>query len=527
MIMISKLKQFIAAERGNMAVTVGIALVPLMLAIGVAIDLSRAYVARTRLAYALDAAGLAVGSSQGTQEQLQVVLEKFFEKNYPAEALGTPTTPLMEIDNVNNKLTISATVHLDTAFMRIVGIDTMDISYSNEISREIKGLEVVMALDNTGSMASDGKIQALRSASHELVNILFGDQTAPEKLKIGMVPFVTSVNIGSANSDLVRWGETQYAPWISGGTVTVNQNSYTGTSWKGCVRERVAALGAGHTAASPDVNDVYDGTDGLNGRWLPYYWPREPYSRIGSTSGNTYCANRSNNVGISSSGAVGSNVGTSWYSIDETASDANYGQSGPNKACPRAILPLTNSRSRIEQEIDSLVPWGDDTGTIIHVGLAWAWRVISPSAPFTEGVPYGQEGWNKAIILLTDGDNTSITQNSDCHNRNNGPRHSYTGYGYTTDEQTLGTTSSSTAVTVENQRLTEVCNNIKALETDGKKNVVIYTIALGSSINQTAKNLLRSCASDTSKYFESPSSGQLNTAFQQIARELSKLRISK
>jgi Flp pilus assembly protein TadG len=515
------LRRYLRSQQGNMAVILAIALVPLMLGIGVAVDLSRAYVVRSRLAYALDAAGLAVGSTQGTEAVLQATMEKFFYKNYPDRAMGTPMGLGMTVDTVNNTVRLSASVNLDTVFMRVVGIDSLDVSYSNEITREIKGLEVVLALDTTGSMASDGKIQGLRTASHDLVDILFGEQTNPEKLKVGLVPFVTAVNIGANNSGYVKWGTTQYAPWITGG-VTVDQSSYTGTTWKGCVRERVEAGGA-HSTASPDVTDSYDGSTGIYGQWAPYFWPREPYSRVGQTSGNTYCSNRSNNVGVTAA----KNVGTSWYSIDETASDSNYNQSGPNKACPRAILPLTNSRSTIESEIDALVPWGDDTGTIIHVGLAWAWRVISPSAPFTEGVAYGSDGWNKAIILLTDGDNTSITQNSNCNSLNNGPRHSYTGYGYTTDEQTLGTTSASTAVTRENSRLLEVCSNIKALQTNGKSDIVIYTIAFGTSIGSTAKSLLRSCASDTSKYFESPSSAELNAAFQQIAKELSKLRISK
>jgi Flp pilus assembly protein TadG len=529
-------KRFWAARRGNMAVILAIAMVPLILGIGVAVDISRAYVVRSRLAYALDAAGLAVGATQGSEALLQTTMEKFFYKNYPDKAMGTPMGLGMTVDNVKNTVTLSASVNLETVFMRVVGINTLDISYSNEITREIKGLEVVLALDTTGSMASGGKIQGLRVAAHDLVDILFGDQTNPEKLKVGMVPFVTSVNIGSGNSQYVKWGTTQWAPWINAAGVTVDQSSYTGTSWKGCVREREDAV---HTSASPDVTDVYDGTSGTNGKWAPYFWPREPYSEFGHTSGNTYCSNRSNSTGVTAA----NNVGTNWSSIDETATDSNYNQSGPNKACPRAILPLTNSRSTIESEIDALVPWGDDTGTIVHVGLAWAWRVISSGAPFTEGVAYGSEGWNKAIILMTDGDNTSIRQNSSCRTTNHGPDHSYTGYGYTTDEGTLGTggttlnpattsnstysSRASTALINENARLLEVCSNIKALQSNGKSDIVVYTIAFGSSIGSTAKSLLRSCASDTSKYFESPTSGQLSAAFQQIAKELSKLRISK
>lgn len=517
-------------RRANMAIILALSLVPLILVIGVAVDLSRAYVVRSRMAYALDAAGLAVGSTQGSDALLQDTMEKFFYKNYPEVEMGTTMGLGMTIDSVNNKVQLSATVHLDTVFMKIVGIDSLDVAYSNEITREIKGLEVVLALDTTGSMASGGKIQGLRTAAHDLVDILFGDQTLPEKLKVGLVPFVTSVNIGPSNIGYVKWGVTQHAPWISGG-VTVNQASYTGTTWKGCVREREDAV---HTAASPDVTDVYDGSTGPYGQWAPYFWPREPYSKLGSTSSSNVCANRSNNIGLVASNNVGSNVGTSWYSIDETASDSNYGQSGPNKACPRAILPLTNNRAAIETEIDALVPWGDDTGTIVHVGLAWAWRVISPAAPFTDGVAYGTTGWNKAIILLTDGDNTSIRQSS-CKSNNSGPDHSYTGYGYTSDEGTLGSSEvgnsmsarASKAVINEDARLREVCDNIKALETDGKKDVVVYTIAFGTNVSSNAKILLRGCASDTSKYFASPTSGELKAAFQQIAKELSKLRISK
>ena len=140
--------------------------------------------------------------------------------------MGTPTGLQMTIDSVNNTVALSASVNLETVFLSVVGVNYLDVSYSNEITREIKGLEVVLALDTTGSMASSGKIQALRTASQDLVDILFGDQTQPEKLRVGMVPFATAVNIGPSNTDYVKWGVSQYAPWITGG-VTVNLSSYT------------------------------------------------------------------------------------------------------------------------------------------------------------------------------------------------------------------------------------------------------------------------------------------------------------
>ncbi|TAN50564.1 MAG: pilus assembly protein [Rhodospirillales bacterium] len=515
-------RRFLRSRRGNMAVTLALVLLPLIIGVGIAVDASRAYVVRSRLAFALDAAGLAVGGSRGTDAELQVVMENFFYKNYPADVMGTPVGLQLTIDSVNNKVSLSASVYLDTVFMKVVGIDSLTVSYNNEITREVKGLEVMLALDTTGSMASSGKIAGLRVAAQDLVDILFGTQTNPEKLKMGLVPFVTAVNIGNNNTDLINWGAQQ---WTRQGNVTVNQSSYTtnedgtstGTVWKGCVKER----------AYPD--DVSDSPG--TGKWDPYFWPKEPRARTGTTTTNTYCSNRSSTNGLTTS----DNVGTRWSSIDETASDSNYGQAGPNKACPRALLPLTNARSTIESEIAALVPWGDGTGTIVHTGLIWALRAISPEAPFTQGVAWNTEGWNKAIILMTDGDNTSIRQSSSCRTYNNGPDHSYTGYGYTTDEGTLGTDAipmgsnpattysqrASRAVQNENARLLEACSNVKA------KGIILYTIAFGSSISSTAQSLLSQCASDPDKFFASATSGDLSSAFTQIARELSKLRISK
>jgi hypothetical protein len=47
-------------------------------------------------------------------------------------------------------------------------------------------------------------------------------------------------------------------------------------------------------------------------------------------------------------------------------------------------------------------------GTNQAEGLAWGWRVLSPSAPFTEGRPYNDpsDPVRKVIVLMTDGENT-------------------------------------------------------------------------------------------------------------------------
>ena len=64
-------KAFRASARGNVAMIFALSLMPIAIAAGAGLDLSRALVVRARLAEALDAAGLAVGATKGlTTDQM-------------------------------------------------------------------------------------------------------------------------------------------------------------------------------------------------------------------------------------------------------------------------------------------------------------------------------------------------------------------------------------------------------------------------------------------------------------------------
>ena len=40
----------------------------------------------------------------------------------------------------------------------------------------------------------------------------------------------------------------------------------------------------------------------------------------------------------------------------------------------------------------------------------WGWRVLSPTAPFTEGRAYTANDNKKILVLMTDGENTYYPQ---------------------------------------------------------------------------------------------------------------------
>ena len=59
-----------------------------------------------------------------------------------------------------------------------------------------------------------------------------------------------------------------------------------------------------------------------------------------------------------------------------------------------------------------------------------------------------------------------------------------------------------------------------------RHNIMGFTITFQVA-SRRARILMRNCASDASKYFDSPSSADLQQAFRAIAQELSNLRIGR
>src|SRR5690606_35280973 len=136
----------------------------------------------------------------------------------------------VEANQDKSLLTLDVDGTVDTIFMRIVGIDTINVSAHAVISRESRGMELVLVLDKTGSMWSGNKYVDLRNATNDLLNTLFGGKTAIDNLWIGVVPYVASVNIGS---------QSQATNWLKNYDLSIFPPTYPNgqTKWKGCVEE--------------------------------------------------------------------------------------------------------------------------------------------------------------------------------------------------------------------------------------------------------------------------------------------------
>ena len=67
-------------------------------------------------------------------------------------------------------LTVSGTATISTMFWRLIGQENVNITASGEVVWGIKKLNLALAFDNTGSMASNGKMTALKEAAHNLLD---------------------------------------------------------------------------------------------------------------------------------------------------------------------------------------------------------------------------------------------------------------------------------------------------------------------------------------------------------------------
>ena len=137
--------------------------------------------------------------------------------------------------------------------------------------------------------------------------------------------------------------------------------------------------------------------------------------------------------------------------------------------------------------------------------MAWGMRVLSPDEPFIEGSEWEDEEWNKAIVLMTDGEMS--------------PSSVYSGYWDSNK-------SSFDSVANLNTRMQEVCTWLKA----APRNVIIYTITFDhatSDISAATKTIYRNCATDADHYFDAPSQAELISTFERISGALANLHVRR
>jgi von Willebrand factor type A domain len=381
--------------------------------------------------------------------------------------------------------------------------------------------EIALVLDNSGSMAGS-YINDLKTAAKNLTGIMFAGAEGTEKIKIGIVPFAGSVNVGASNRT-ASWIDDDGSSSLHYENVSETRTRFQlfddmGVAWGGCVEVRPGVLATDDSAPTTDNGNSY---------FVPLMAPDEPDSNndAGDSYSNSYlvddggactpqpvvCTKYDKRGRCTQSSKTPLTPQVAQARTCKYRSQSPSGGSGPNATCTtKPILPLTTNKSAVDGHIDHLAANGS---TNIPEGLMWGWRTLSPGQPFAEGRAYTTPKNHKIIVLMTDGENTYYSASN--HNKS-----TYGAFGYAVKNR-LGTTYTDSGLRSQmNAKLRTACTNAKAA------GVLVYTVAFRLESDPTTQSLLRECATAPDRYFSASNGAVLITTFQQIARQLNQLRVT-
>ena len=275
----------------------------------------------------------------------------------------------------------------------------------------------------------------------------------------------------------------------SGGTLTVPSGvlgADVTTGWNGCIMERA-------TVAFDDAAPVPSGTYDLDidtpatsaaTRWSPMI-PALVHPR----AGNPNDANQSR---------VDITTPTDWASYQTRGGDGN--------SCPSPARHLreypASQRSAMQAYVNSLVVSGF---TYHDIGMVWGARMLSPTGMFATQNTNAPNGApiSRHLIFMTDGEM-------------NPEPGTYSFQGVELLNNRVGSDNDAELTRRHNARFRHVCQQAKS------RNITVWVVAFGTTLNAD----MTACASGGSA-FQANNAAQLRQRFQQIAQQITRLRLQQ
>ena len=367
----SAMRRFQHAREGNVAITFAIAIIPLLGIVGAAIDYSRANAVKVQLQSALDSTALmlardapnlndvsAKGQSSPLDSKAQAIFTSLFN---PSEATNININATYSTTG-GSSVKLDASADVPTTFLSIVGYNNILVGSSATSKWGSTRLRVALVLDNTGSMSSNGKMSALKTATINLLSQLQSSAGTDGDVYVSIIPFTKDVNVGSGNysADWIDWddweaenGDWQSTSSCSGRSSRRGRSRCSGGSktwvpadhitWNGCVTDRDKDYDQTVTPANPTDATLPVGQAST-------LFPAEQYS-----------------------------------------------------SCPVAMMGLNFNWSTMNSLINSMTPNGN---TNQPIGLVWGWMSLVGGGPFSVPAMDPSYKYSQIIILLTDGLNT-------------------------------------------------------------------------------------------------------------------------
>ena len=357
---------FWSDKRGNVAILFALAMIPIIGAMGAAVDYSFANAHRTNMQKALDSTGLMLSKMMPlTQDQLNTLGNQFFLASF-----GTPppnltlATPAITVVPTTGKLDLAVTGTFQPEIAGVMGVQSFPIGTTTQVVWGLGKVEVALALDNTGSMSSNNKLVELKIAAHNLLEILKNAAQQPGDAKVSIVAFgvQTKIDPSNYNAAWLRWDLWEQT------NGTCSNNNYTTKS--SCTNNGKVWTPANHNTWTGCIADRDKDPNGVN------YNVKDtsPTSSATNFPADDNC------------GALATNMPLNY----------NWGTNSNSN----------NDQTTLHGKINAMQAVGN---TNVTIGLAWGWNTLSPATsglPLSGGIAYGTANYTKFLIILTDGNNT-------------------------------------------------------------------------------------------------------------------------
>ncbi|MGZ3196226.1 MAG: pilus assembly protein TadG-related protein [Croceibacterium sp.] len=512
---------------GNTIMIVAASLIPLLAMVGGGVDVSRGYLAQSRLQQACDAGVLAARKRLGSDlssgsltDQATQAGNSLFDINFEDGIYGTKQRSFAMQLNPDTSVGGVANVVVPTTVMSVFGYHQIPLHVSCEARLNMSNTDVMMVLDVTGSMAqtnpgdSVSKIEALKSTVKAFYIELSAAAQPATRIRYGFVPYSTNVNVGAlldkkwianqwsynmravkSSDDTKLWKyDTMPVSTAFATTATPTKNFKIGgtpssptnvsVTWKGCIEERQTYNIDDYTnvdlskALDLDIDLVPD-SGKPETQWKPALHELSYERQMGAG------ANKFDSAPI-----------TTAYNYMNAYS---YGMS----VCPPAARKLaTITGTQLDAYLATLKAQGN---TYHDIGILWGGRLLSPTGIFASengdvnGIPT-----NRNLIMLTDGQTEPLDI-------------VYGSYGIEPlDKRRWQPGGKYTLTQTVEKRFSFVCDEIK------KRNITIWFVAFGTTLNP----IMTQCAGP-GHFFQADNAAELQQAFADIAQHMGDLRISK
>ena len=505
-------------ERGNVAIVAALAMGPICVAGLGATDLARASSAKSQLQDALDAAALASARTNATTDaQLKIQGDRYLNQNLKLSTDYTLAASNFRFSS-DGKVIATAQVNVKPFVAGLVTGGPMAIQASTEVVRADMKVEVALVLDTTGSMNEGDKLDDMKDAADAFIvrmKAVADKHVEPNAVKIALVPFANTVRVDSTTYRNSTWVDQTGASPInneifttSSGTQAANRFalfSTLGVTWRGCLEMRKPPY---------DIQDDAPTTGTPATLYTPHFAVDEPDNKTngyGDDYDNDYIPDNSN----SSNWRVRQGMINKYGGSKKGSMTTSF---GPNAGCGvHRIRRLTTDYTSLRSWVDQLEA---DGNTNIPIGLMWGWNMLTPHAPFSDGVAYNTPKVKKIIVLMTDGENTISQRDTPNDSSYSSSAYIWQGRVLKANNQPLQQGASNADRTAAlDSRLSKLCANIKA------KGIEIYTIRV--EVTSGTNELLKTCASGRDYFYDVHNSSTLTQVFESVAGQIAALHLSR